>query len=236
MLETAVVFNYLGKAIYWHMPSNRTSQKIPDSQKLWDFLWDNREHVAGIAHTHVLHSKNKLSYIDMVTFTAIESALGKRLHWLLISTDHIAEYYCKTGQQFIYTPNMIYNWLENSYQSVFLYTVFGWESAIWPKWIKKLVSLSYPPFVPNVKQWQYITDWLTTESKISLELIKELEVFLENHESFLTNKTMTFTSDKWHKYRAIPIPLPYLVVLNDILTVFGTTNPENGQQMVIIKH
>lgn len=89
MQEVALVFSPEGKVMLWHEPLGRSSGWIPDSSSLWDFLWQNRESIGGIAHTHPWIGKAWPSKTDKTTFAAIEAGLGKRLLWSIISDDDI---------------------------------------------------------------------------------------------------------------------------------------------------
>jgi len=87
VLETIVVFDLNGKAIYWHTPNDRSAGYVPDSDDLWDFLWENRHRVGGYAHTHPGYGGVRPSGIDLTTFDAIEKGLGKHLLWPILSFD-----------------------------------------------------------------------------------------------------------------------------------------------------
>lgn len=88
MKEVGVVISaFYGKPIYWHKPENRTSVALEDSQALWNFIWEQRNHVLGFAHSHPGRGVPGPSYTDTTTFAAIESALGRRLHWWITSED-----------------------------------------------------------------------------------------------------------------------------------------------------
>jgi len=66
---------------------------IPDSQSLWDFLYENRDRVAGIAHTHPGSGTPSPSWTDLTTFAAVESGLSerpfRRLRWWIASSDRV---------------------------------------------------------------------------------------------------------------------------------------------------
>jgi len=88
-IETAVVINNEKRAIYWHLPEGRSAAYLPDSRNLWDVIWENREDLSGIAHSHPGGGTPGPSYEDVTTFAAVESALGKRLDWWIMSRDQI---------------------------------------------------------------------------------------------------------------------------------------------------
>lgn len=90
MIETAVVFDENSYPIYWHEPIGRTGGALPDSRSLWDVLWENREWIYGIAHTHPWDGPSGPSQTDITTFAAIEAGLGKRLVWPIVTMTHIA--------------------------------------------------------------------------------------------------------------------------------------------------
>jgi hypothetical protein len=91
MIEAGVVVGRNGEPIYWHLPNARTSVYLPDSSELWSVLWN--AHTAGIlegfAHTHPGSGVPGPSGTDLTTFAAIESGLGKRLKWWILSSDHV---------------------------------------------------------------------------------------------------------------------------------------------------
>lgn len=81
MLETCVVYGIDGSVIHWHEPSDRSSVHIPDKPDLWEVIWNNRDRIVGIAHTHPGSGPPAPSQEDVTTFAAVEAALGKRLFW-----------------------------------------------------------------------------------------------------------------------------------------------------------
>lgn len=90
MIETAFVFDLCGNVIFWHTPENRSGGSIPDSLTLWNVLWENRENLGGVAHTHPFHGGARPSHTDVTTFAACEAALGRRLLWPIITLDETA--------------------------------------------------------------------------------------------------------------------------------------------------
>lgn len=85
MIEVALVFDKEGKTLRWHLPPGRNSGYIPDSHDLWTFLWDNRNIIGGVAHTHPWDGPSWPSHTDVTTFSAIERGLGVRLIWPVIT-------------------------------------------------------------------------------------------------------------------------------------------------------
>ena len=97
MKEAAVVLDMDGKALYWHAPSGRSSAYIPDSQTLWDVMWENRAKIYGLAHVHPGGGVQAPSLEDITTFSAVEEALGKKLDWWIATYDSLSLYNKKIG-------------------------------------------------------------------------------------------------------------------------------------------
>lgn len=87
MREVGVVVDREGQAIFWHVPAGRTAVTLPDSRSLWQVLWDNKDRVAGFAHTHPGSGVPGPSWEDVTTFSAIERGLGVRLDWWIATTN-----------------------------------------------------------------------------------------------------------------------------------------------------
>lgn len=87
MIETGVLIGRDGTPIFWHLPPGRSSGNLPDSRELWDVIWENRATLYGFAHSHPGNNRPAPSWEDITTFAAIESALGRRLHWWITSSD-----------------------------------------------------------------------------------------------------------------------------------------------------
>ena len=85
MMETVLVFNRMGKTICFHEPAGQTSGSVPDTRSLWDILWEHRENLGGVAHTHPWEGPAQPSGTDITTFDAIERGLGKRLLWPVVT-------------------------------------------------------------------------------------------------------------------------------------------------------
>ncbi len=126
-LETAAVVARDGSVIRWHAPGDRTSVALPDSQDLWDVVWENRSRVEGIAHTHPGSGYPSPSREDLTTFEAVESGLGVRLKWWILSSD------C----------SVLLEWSPRSGKYAFTHsTRFGDEE---PGWMRQLRALSFQP-------------------------------------------------------------------------------------------
>lgn len=91
MIEAGVVLDKSGNPLFWHLPEGRTSGSLPDSQTLWQVLWEafKADTLLGFAHSHPGFGVPGPSYSDVTTFAAIEAALGKRLDWWITSADHV---------------------------------------------------------------------------------------------------------------------------------------------------
>lgn len=85
MMETALVFDRNGKTICFHEPAGRSGGSIPDTRDLWEVIWENRENLGGVAHTHPWDGPAHPSITDVTTFDAIERALGKNLLWPVVT-------------------------------------------------------------------------------------------------------------------------------------------------------
>ena len=81
MLEAAAVIDTTGSLIHWHVPAGRSAVSLPDSRSLWSVLWDSRDRLAGVAHTHPGTGRPVPSWEDLTTFSACEAGLGVRLSW-----------------------------------------------------------------------------------------------------------------------------------------------------------
>ena len=84
--EVVMVFDKDGQALYW---SDGHSAAVEDSRSLWDVLWEHREHLGGVAHTHPWPGPTGPSGTDLTTFAAIEAGLGKRLLWPIVTPTHV---------------------------------------------------------------------------------------------------------------------------------------------------
>jgi len=89
MMETALVFDKGGEAIYWHEPTDRSGAHIADSRDLWDVLWENRDRLGGVAHTHPWNGEAWPSESDLTTFSAVERGLGRRFLWPVVTMSEV---------------------------------------------------------------------------------------------------------------------------------------------------
>ena len=121
MIEAGVVLIGL-TPVYWHLPPDRTASSIPDSRALWRVLWGFRDrHGLGFAHSHPGSGCPSPSMEDLTTFAAVESGLGVRMYWPIISSDEIIESHWSGPGRLEYRTKAI---------------------NYWPVWAQKLRELS----------------------------------------------------------------------------------------------
>ena len=89
-IESAVVFDYNMNPIHWHLPLGRSSSHIPDSADLWSLLFQNRDILYGVAHSHPGRGSPLPSWTDITTFSACELGIGKRILWPIITEDMVS--------------------------------------------------------------------------------------------------------------------------------------------------
>jgi hypothetical protein len=111
MIESGVVIDMQGLPAYWHLPPGRTGGSLPDSGNLWNFMWENRGHILGFAHSHPGDGVPAPSPEDVTTFSAVERALGRQLWWWITSSECVALYtwvgpgkYDYDGDRLVETP------------------------------------------------------------------------------------------------------------------------------------
>jgi len=108
MIEQAMVFDHNGKTLLWHSPPGCTSAYIPDTRDLWTFIWEHRQEVCGIAHTHPWEGPASPSFEDMTTFNAIDRALGRPLLWVILSADDRKDFIRGEDQNWSLVPPTFY--------------------------------------------------------------------------------------------------------------------------------
>ena len=126
MREALVVLNMGGDILYAHLPNGRTSVSIPDSRKLWEFIWEWRHQIRQIAHSHPGFGLPHPSKTDLGTFQAIEDGLGKKLYWPIITQNYRATYYRIEGEYVLYKAERLLK-----------------DHRFWPYWVKVLHKESY---------------------------------------------------------------------------------------------
>jgi hypothetical protein len=86
MIETAVVFDEVGRVIYYHLPKDRTAGSIPDSRRLWDVMEAHVDTLGGTAHTHP-SGYDRPSQEDVTSWSAAELGLAKRFLWAIATKE-----------------------------------------------------------------------------------------------------------------------------------------------------
>lgn len=89
MLEAAVLVSITEEPLYWFLPDNRSSVAIPDASDLWIKIWEHRDNLLGVAHSHPGTGQPLPSLEDLTTFSSIEKGLGRRLQWWITSADQV---------------------------------------------------------------------------------------------------------------------------------------------------
>lgn len=87
-----MMFDQEGKALFWLGPNGCHAGAVEDSHVLWQRIWDAREVIGGVAHTHPWGGYPHPSDTDVTTWRALELALGKRLVWPIITMDQMTCY------------------------------------------------------------------------------------------------------------------------------------------------
>jgi len=85
MKEAAVILDQNMEPIHWHTP-RASSGAIPDSRPFWDIIWENRNVLRGIAHSHPGGGVPSPSWEDITTFAGVELGLDRRLDWWITSS------------------------------------------------------------------------------------------------------------------------------------------------------
>jgi hypothetical protein len=92
MQEAGCVLDRSGAPIHWHEPDGRTGISLPDSVEFWKLIFENRDRIGGIAHSHPGGGRPSPSHEDVTTFSAIDLALGKRLDWWIASDELVVRH------------------------------------------------------------------------------------------------------------------------------------------------
>ncbi len=86
-METGVLLDHEERPLFWHLPAGRSATDLPDSQRLWTEMFEQRRLLSGFAHSHPGHGIPRPSQEDLTTFSAIERALDQSLTWWITSAD-----------------------------------------------------------------------------------------------------------------------------------------------------
>lgn len=61
-----------------------SSTRVPDSRERWDVLWQHRNEITEIAHSHPGEFLD-FSHEDLTTMEAVEAGTGKAFTWSIIT-------------------------------------------------------------------------------------------------------------------------------------------------------
>lgn len=131
-MEVAFLIGTDDSILYEHEPANRSSVALPDSRDLWEVIWENRDKLAGIAHSHPGRGLSWPSSTDASTFSAIEAGLGRELQWWICTRESCLLY--GKGPGFT-------TWEESVRGYDALRTVK--HHVVNPPWLSRLRELSY---------------------------------------------------------------------------------------------
>lgn len=84
MREVCILLSADG-AILWADASSSPTQ-LPDSRSRWEAIWDHRDRLAAIAHSHPV-GPSAFSAEDESTMAALDDALGRHLTYYVVSPD-----------------------------------------------------------------------------------------------------------------------------------------------------
>ena len=72
-----------GGAILWSDASD-SPVALPDSRSRWEAIWNSREHLEVIAHSHPI-GPAAFSAEDISTMEALDAALGKSMQYMVVA-------------------------------------------------------------------------------------------------------------------------------------------------------
>ena len=72
-----------GGAILWSDASD-SPVALPDSRSRWEAIWESREHLEVIAHSHPI-GPSAFSAEDTSTMEALDAALGKSMKYMVVA-------------------------------------------------------------------------------------------------------------------------------------------------------
>lgn len=85
-----------GDVVLWSDAST-SPVALPDSRVRWQAIWSRREQLVEIAHTHPLGGAH-FSSTDESTMTALDSGLGRRLIYSVVTPDAMLRRTPKPGE------------------------------------------------------------------------------------------------------------------------------------------
>ena len=254
MMESAVVIDIYAQPIYWHLPAGRSAGHIPDSRDLWEVLWENRETVWGIAHTHPGSGRPSPSQEDVTTFSAVEKALGKRLIWWILTADELQEYKWFGPKDYDYATHCIWNERQGKFEPGCLPS----EDVFW---VKELRKASYGPMEENDEcdplrgelielemldgkpqpyisyNWDAVHGWLLEAGLVNQEDLWDFEVYIQEVEEFGFNRGFSLLEENLvveeRGLNGIMLPTEMQAnVIRKILEHFGEHSVYYDQQIV----
>lgn len=113
MYECCVVLGFHCRPVHWHCPRS-SSVYIPDDSNLWQVIWENRQELIGVAHSHPGCGSSSPSQEDLTTFAAIEAGIGRRLLWWIVTEDSAAYFWWVGPDKYSYdgTDSLVdWDWL-----------------------------------------------------------------------------------------------------------------------------
>jgi hypothetical protein len=246
VLESAVVIGNSNEALFWFLPADRSATHIPDSRLLWEYIWENREWIKGVAHSHPGSGIPVPSWEDLTTFSAMEKALGKELSWWIVTSDDWLEFR-KDSKDDDYSYGALQPMEPSNRED--------------PSWLSKLRQYSYcvgeeeileeeapkvpPKPTPYVTyNWDRVRAWLRDSGVVHPEDVAAFEVYLDLTQEFGADRGFQISSEDlehhvwkgsglWKKYNGKTIPTdPQYRAIVAILEHFGSEPDEDGYQYV----
>jgi len=113
-MEIAVVIDKNNEVIAWHNPKGSTNGSIPHSYDLWQIMWDRKDDLRGIAHSHPGSGSTGPSFTDVTTWYACEMALGDhnfapedRLRWWITTHDQLFVFWWAGPKKYDYAGKRV---------------------------------------------------------------------------------------------------------------------------------
>ncbi len=82
MREVCILLSADGAILWAHASTSPTL--LPDSRTRWEAIWEHRERLVAIAHSHPV-GPSAFSAEDESTMAALDDALGRRLTYYVVS-------------------------------------------------------------------------------------------------------------------------------------------------------
>ena len=100
-----------------------SAARIPDSRERWEVIWERRENITEIAHSHPGDFLD-FSDEDLTTIEAVEAGIGRKLLWSIVTKNGFLSR--KDGTNFHRTDS--------------------------PWWLNSLRGLSYEDYQPKIRK------------------------------------------------------------------------------------